>query len=256
MSNLWILARWARNAVVVVFALAGIGLLIPGSPAYLPSLLDRYSHIQDGHTLGYWLRALHRPDLATRRRAIFAVGAIGPDAAEAVPVLAAILTGDADVESRRRAALALAKLAPASASAAPALARALEEDEIADVRMNAALALGELREHARPAVPALIRALQRRANRTNLETFTVTIQEAAALALGRSTAGTPDGVPALLEALDRARTVNKRRIVARSLGEVGPAAQAAEPRLRALLADNSQDVREAAQEALEKIGGE
>jgi HEAT repeat protein len=251
-----IIQRRACNVLFILSFLAGIGFLIPASPAYLPTLLVHYSHYQDGHSLGYWVRALKRPDPAVRRRAVFNLGAIGPDAAEAVPALAEILTEDSDAELRHQAALTLVKMAPASEAAVPALARALEEDAVPAVRMNAVIALDLLGTRARPATPVLIRALQRRANRTNLGTFSFTIQEMAALALGRATAGTTEGVAALTEALEGARTASKRRLVARALGEVGASAREAEPRLRALLADKNREVREAAEEALRKIGGE
>ncbi len=248
--------RRACHVLFVLSFLAGIGLLIPASPAYLPALLVHYSHYQDGHSLGYWLRALDRPDLAVRRRAVFDLGAIGPDAAEAVPALAAILTDDPDAELRHQAALALVKMSPASEAAVPALARALEQDAVAEVRMDAVIALEGLGTRARPAIPVLIRALKRRANRTNVGTFPFTIQEMAALALGRATAGTTEGVAVLLEALQGARTASKRRLIARALGEVGAPAREAAPRLRALLDDKNREVREAAEEALGKIGGE
>lgn len=247
--------RRVLNAVFVLLLLAGIGLLIPASPAYLPSLLVHYSHYQDGHSLGYWVRALNRPDAEERRRAIFALGAIGPDAAEAVPALATIMTEDPDRLTRHQAALALTKMAPASVAAVPALTQALDRDKEPVVRINAAIALFELGTQARPAVPVLLKALKRRANRTNLATFPFTIQEMAALALGRATAGTPDGVAALTEALAGARTPNKRLVVARALGEVGVPARSAETQLRTLLTDDSVEIREVAAEALRKITG-
>lgn len=245
-----------ENALLIFSLLAGAGLAVPGSPAFLPSLLAHYSHFHSGHSLGYWVRALDSPDAEIRCRVIFALGSIGPDAAEAVPALARILTHDADLKTRQQAALALAKMVPSSAEAVPALARALDEDEEASVRMNATLALFRMGTQARSAVPALIRATQRRANRTNLATFRFTIQELAALALGKATAGTSEGVAALLEMLGSARTANKRCLVARALGEIGAPARAAEPQLRLLLADDSAEVREAAKESLRKIEGE
>lgn len=248
--------RRARKGLLIISLLAGTGLVIPGSPAFLPSLLVHYSHYYDGHSLGYWLRALGRPDPEIRRRAIFALGAMGPNAAEAVPVLARILREDADPEARHQAALALAKMAPVSAAAVPALSRTLDEDEVALVRMNAVIALSRLGTQARSAVPALIRATRRRANRTNLATFSFTIQEEAALALGRATAGTTEGIAVLMEELESARTSNKRRMLARALGEIGPPARVAESRLRSLIADDTPEVREAALESLRKIEGE
>jgi HEAT repeat protein len=164
--------------------------------------------------------------------------------------------GDPDDKIRGETALALSKIAPASAPAVPALARALDEDYVHLVRMNAAIALSRLGPLARSAVPSLIRATQRRINRTTAGSFTCNIQEMAALALGRATAGTPEGVNALLEALKSARTARKRRLVAQALAEVGAPAREAAPRLKALLTDDSPEVRETAKEALRKILGD
>jgi HEAT repeat protein len=247
--------RRAAQVVLAMLLLAGLGLVIPGSPAYAPPLVAHYATFQEGHSLGYWLRALRSQDEDVRHQAIFALGAIGPGAAEAVPTLAAIVADDPDVEARHCAALALAKMGPASRPAVPALAKALATDGEPAVRMNAVLALFTLGEASRPAVPVLIAALKRRANRTDLKTFTFTIQEMAALALGRATAGTAEGVPALTQALERARTARMRRLLARALAEVGPPAGAAEPRLRTLLHDENAEVRQAAKDALERIAG-
>jgi HEAT repeat protein len=246
----------AGSLLVILSLLALIGLLIPGSPAYLPSLLVDYSHYQDGHSLGYWVRALNRADGEVRLRSIHALGAIGPHAADAVPALARIVTEDQEDKAREEAALALSKIAPASVAAVPFLARALDEDYVHLVRMNAAIALSKLGPLARPAVPALIRATQRRINRSTAGSFTCNIQEMAALALGRATAGTPEGVSALVEALKSARTARKRRLVAQALAEVGAPAREAAPRLKALLNDESPEVRETAKEALRKILGD
>src|SRR5262245_49475750 len=119
----------AQGAVLILLLLGLIGLLVPGSPAFLPALLVRYSHYQEGHSLAYWIRAMDQHDAAVRLQAIHSLGAIGSDAAEAVPTLARILTEDRDDEVRQEAALTLSKIAPASASAVPALARALDEDK-------------------------------------------------------------------------------------------------------------------------------
>lgn len=245
---------WLVAALVVLAALA---VLIPGSPAHLPTLMGGgyFGQYHDGHSAGYWRDGLKSPDAEARRRAIFALGAIGPDAGEAVPALAVILREDPDAEARQQAALALSKMAPASRAAVPALAEALADEE-PFVRMNAALALSRLRAEARPAVPALIEALKDEDNRTNVGRFAATIAEAVALALGRASAGSADAVPALTEALAAARTVGMREARARALGEVGAEARPAVPQLQALLQDKNVDVRWAAEDALRKIEGE
>src|SRR5207248_3132643 len=83
----------------------------------------------------------------------FALGAIGPDGAEGVPGLAAILEHDPDPEARHQASLSLAKMGTAARGALPALTVALGDDETL-VRVNAVRALLHLGPEARPAVPA------------------------------------------------------------------------------------------------------
>jgi HEAT repeat protein len=243
-----------QRVAAVVVLLAGASVLIPGSPVYLPSFFT-YPGQYEGHSTRYWIKTLDNPDPEVRSRAVFALGAIGAEAGEAVPALAKILVEDPDREVRHQAAQALMKMEPASRGAVPALAEALADEEPA-VRMNAAMALFRLRAEARPAIPALIKALNDPDNQTNLGTFTYSIQEMAAQALGRASGGSAEAVPALTAALDTGGSEEMRLAALRGLDEVGPEARSAVPRLRALLTDNSAKVRQAAAEALRAIEGE
>ncbi len=247
----WRRTRWPA---AVLAAAAGFALLSPGSPAYLPNFFGADGRSYDGYPVGHWVGLLGAADPDVRYEAIHALGAIGPDAGEAIPTLAAILTDDPDPGARVEAALALSKMAPASRSAVPALTAALSDRE-PFVRMDAALALMRLRGEGRPAAPALARALRDDRNRTNLGAFPFTVQEQVAVALGWVTAGTPDAVPALTDALRSARTERSREAAARALGEVGPDARPAVAELRKLTDAPDLGVRQAAREALEKIEG-
>lgn len=239
---------------IFLLILAGLAVVIPGSPLYFTNLVVPKAQYE-GKSTREVMKMLDDPDQKVRKGAVFGLGAIGADAPEAVPVLAKILTEDSSGVMRNEAALALTKMAPASKAAVPQLAQALE-DQDDFVRMNAANALGKLRADAHQAVPALIKALKDPRNLTNMEAFPYTIQEMVALSLGRASTGTTEGVPALLEALPKAGGEYKmRKAVARALGEVGPQAKDAVPRLRDLLDDNDLDVRDAAEEALQKITG-
>jgi hypothetical protein len=239
---------WVLTACAVATALA---LLIPGSPVHLPNLLvPKGTH--EGRPVRHWVRDLDSPDPEVRFPAIFALGAIGADAAEAVPALADILCHDPDPDVRNQAALALSKMAPASATAVPALAQALADAELA-VRMNATVALLRLGPEARPAVPALIRALKDENNQTNLGTFHATIQDLTAVALGRASAGTADGVPALAAALEEDHTAETRAAIVRGLGQVGPRARLAVPALVRAVEDEPW-LREVVEDALASIG--
>jgi hypothetical protein len=247
---------WRRRILLLVFALAVLAVaavLVPGSPAYLPLILNAgpRSH---GHSARHWIATLDSLEAHERRQAIHALGDLGAEAAEAVPALARILEEDPDPGSRIEASLALSKMDPASREAVPALTRALERGEPL-VRLNSALALFRLRAHARPAIPALARAMADERNRTNCDRFAFTIQELAARALGRVSAGTDWAVPALIGTLEAARYDELRAAVVDALGEVGAPARPAVPKLRALLGDGNADVRRAAAESLEAITG-
>src|SRR2546421_5137422 len=127
---------WGLVAVVV---LAGTAVMVPASPVYLPKFFSSAGQY-DGHSTHYWIKALDSPDPEVRYQAIFALGAIGDEAGEAVPALSTIMVEDADVEARHQATLALSKMVPASGTAVPELAQALEDRET-HVRMSAAIAL-------------------------------------------------------------------------------------------------------------------
>ncbi len=248
--------RRAARLVVAVLLLAAIAavfaVILPASPVYLPKLATWGGHHQ-GHPTRYWVNNLSNPDAAARLEAIHNLGAIGAEADEAVPKLAAILRDDEHREARIEAALALSKMAPASVAALTELAGALDDQE-PWVRMNAAMALSRLRTDARPAVPALIKALQHKDNHTNLRAFYYTIHDMNALALGRASSGTADGVPALTEALKGARVADSRILILRAISEVGPEAGPAVPQLGDMLKDEHPDVREAAARALGTVG--
>src|SRR5262245_15059782 len=246
-----------RRAILVTCALlvlcVGLALLLPNSPWYWPELMAKRPQHQGGST-GHWIDQLDTKDDEKKREAIFNLGAIGPEAAEAVPRLAVILREDPEGETRNAAALALTKMTPASGTAAADLGAALQDSDYF-VRMNAAICLARLKADAKPAVPNLIKAVKDQTNRTNIRAFGHTILDVAALALGRASRGSTDGVGPLTEALDVAITVPERRALARALGEIGPEARPAVERLRALKTDQDADFKAVVEEALGKIEG-
>jgi HEAT repeat protein len=243
----------AVGLAAVLAALVTAAVLVLANPAYLTTLLSWNGGYYDGHFARYWIRTLNSPDDLVRYRAIHALGAIGPAAAEAVPALTTIVLENRKRGLRIEASLALSNMGREAAAAVPALAQALHDEEPI-VRMNAALALSRLRAAARPAIPALIQALQEKQNQPTLVLFNLTVQEMAALALGRASAGSAEAVPALEKALRAADSGRMRRAAARALGEVGAEARPAAPLLRALLQDEDEEVRQAGAEALQNIG--
>jgi HEAT repeat protein len=232
-------------------ALTAAALLVPSSPLYLPNFFTREGF--QGHSANHWIETLKRSEGDDRLEAIHAVGALGADAGDAVPVLAEILREDPDRAARSQAAFALSKMAPASRGAVAELAAALKDTE-PRVRMNAASALFRLGLDADEAVPALIEAVKDKSNQGNAEIFHITIQGMATLALGRAGAGNRKAADALMEVLKNARTVDMRIDAARALGEVGEVARRAAPLLRPLTEDANDEVRRAARQALELIG--
>jgi HEAT repeat protein len=239
--------------LATILVLAGAALLIPESPYYLPNLFSSSRHY-DGYSARHWIKATASPDHEVRNHAIFALGAIGAEAGEAVPLLATILVEDSSARLRSQAALALSKMDPASRLAVTELGQALA-DEHPLVRMNSTLALFRLRREARPAIPALIKASREKSNQTDLGAFNFTIQELVILTLGRAGAGTTDAFPTLLEALKGADTDRMRQTVTQALGDVGTEAKPAAPLLREMLKDKNADLQNAARKALEKIEG-
>jgi HEAT repeat protein len=235
--------------------LAGVVVLLLLGLSHMPNLFaTRAEH--EGRPTSHWIKTLASSDAETRHQAIFALGAIGKEAGEAVPALATILVESGDRGDRVEASLALTKMGPAARAAVPALARALQDRDPL-VRMNAALTLSLLRREARPAVPDLITALADEENQTNLNgLFQHTIQELVVLALGRASAGTADGVPTLTACLADTGTDRLRLAAVRALAEIGPEARSAAPRLRALLEDKNPVLREAAGIALRKLGAQ
>jgi HEAT repeat protein len=246
--------RRALRLGVAVVLLAGFAVVIPGSPLYLPNwLVLRGQH--EGRSARSWMRDLKDPDVEARQTAAKALGTIGPDAAEAVPALVEALLGDHDRGVRIASSFALTRMDPAApemAAAVPDLAKGLTDADPL-VRMNVALALLRLEGRARPAAEALIRAVRDDNNQTNADIFYCTVQDMAALALGRS--GSPEAVPALSQALSIARTGEARQILLSALGECGAGALSVLPQMKPFLQDNSEEVRQAAADALKRIDG-
>jgi HEAT repeat protein len=237
----------------LIAALALAAVSIPSSPLHLAKLFGSGPQY-DGHSLGHWLGALESGEVAERKRAIYAVGVIGPDAEAAIPVLARIMVEDADPRLRHEAAFTLSKLGPATSRAIPQLSQALQDDEPV-VRFNAARALYKLGDEARPAIPALIAALDDPDNDTNANLFACTVQGQIALALGAASAGEADGVEALRKALAGAKDDEARTTFIWAFAAVGPPAAPALDELRPFVKARNSEVRRAAEEAVRNLEG-
>ena len=126
---------------------------------------------------------------------------------------------------RGMAAEELGQMGPAAKAAVKPLAMAVSSDEDLNVRYWAARALAAMGPEAKDAVPALMGALR--------TTF-------------------PDRG---LQGPDR-YYADARSACAEALGRIGAEAKVALPALREALADKDPSVREAAQEAIDLIGGQ
>ena len=243
--------RRATRLLIPAVLLIPLAMLIPGSPFYLAELLIPKSQF-NARSLRSWIGDLNSSDDRVRRQAIFALGAIGDDAAEAVPALAAVLRDDSDSDLRVQVALALSKMSSASRAAVPELAGALSDSE-PYVRAYAAVALLRLGKDAAPAIDALVKAIDDDSNQTNLETFHFTLQEMMIRALGKASAGRPDAVAPLTRVLQREGTDAMHLAAVRALGEVGPDAGPAMTTLRGMLATSSTFMRAAIADSLAMI---
>lgn len=244
--------RWVDLAVVGVLALAAFALAVPGSPVYLPKLLEPEPKV-DGKTATQHAERLSDPDPEVRREAAAALGKLSTSGAKQLPKLVEAMRHDPDGDVRTFAADAVGKMAPASEAAVGDLGAALADPD-RRVRMNAAIGLMRLKEKARPAVPDLIAAAADTDNDTNLGAFTVSVRQMCLRALGAAAAGTPDGVPTFTAELGRLSADANRGIAAQGLGLAGEHGRAAAPKIRAMLTDPNPEVREVAAEALAQMG--
>jgi hypothetical protein len=240
----WVAAALSSAAIVVI--------LVPGSPLYVPGMLDPDAQPPD-HAVPALIRELDSSNPDQRREAARALGIIGAPARAAVPQLARAMLEDADRGVQAEASLALSRMNPASEDALSALTRALEHKDPL-IRMNAAYALARLGAPARAAIPTLVKAINDRSNETNLRFFFWTVQESMIMALGKVSAGSAEAVPALTTILADG-TASMRQAAIRALGDVGSAARPALTQLRLLLMDSDSFLRDLVADELPKIEG-
>jgi HEAT repeat protein len=189
-------------------------------------------------------RALQSPE--RREFAVRVITAVGPKAAGTVEPLIDAMQ-DADTEFRSQIHFALAAIGPAAAPATDALAEAISSDD-QRVRESALFALRQIGPGAKGAVDELLETAK------SADTFDA---KAAAWALARiepSAEVASAVMPALVNGLGDADETTRVES-AEALGEFGPAAKdAVAPLKEATEDDGSAAVREAAADALKKIG--
>ncbi|REK11400.1 MAG: hypothetical protein DWQ37_14035 [Planctomycetota bacterium] len=190
-------------------------------------------------------KALERPEV--RGRAALLLTYLGPKAQAAVPELTTALS-DEDPEVRREVLFALAAIGPEAAEATPALVKRMNDSEVRN-RAVAAYALGRIGPGASAALPKL---------QEELTSPEAVVRVASAFALVHVAPDNPAiiraSVPVLIQGL-RNPLPAARRGAAEGLAAVGkPARSAAERALKAAAEDPDASVRNAALEALEKMG--
>jgi HEAT repeat protein len=190
-------------------------------------------------------------------RVIQALGRLGPPA---VPALIRALREDNSVSVRLKAAESLGRIGPDAHEAAPALIEALTTPDW-PTRAQAALALWAVDHQAERALPVLIDALKAPALRPRPDAATMPILPGSATLGYRFSYGSdassnflyttyPAGTSQFVPVVN---LVALRRQIVEALGQMGPRAKAAAPVLTEVAREENEDVRRAAEEALEKL---
>ena len=179
-------------------------------------------------------------DAHVRRQAARTLGELGSEAKAAVPALSKALH-DNDADVRRLVAYALGQIGTDASSALEDLKKTLT-DRDQRVGLTVAYAIGSI-DNRNPAVIPLLSAAAR------------TGDVRAIIALGRMGSAAQPAVPILIQALRERRYSLIRLKAAEALAEIGMSAQAAVGALREATQDRDTNVRQAAQRALEAIGG-
>jgi HEAT repeat protein len=252
-----LLSDGRRN--VRVQAAMGLGRLGPKAKAAIPSLVDLLK--EKGLDI-LWAAATALADIGgteahvavaalmelvksgdglIRRAAAFSVWRIAPKSPEAVAAVATLteLLMDKDMKVRGAAASSLRAIGREARTGISALTQLLK-DEYWQVRLFAAEALGDIGPDAKAAIPGLKELLSDKRD---------VVRQAAAVALGKI--GSP-AIPTLAELL-KDKDASKREAAALAVAEMGSEAKSLVPALTALLKDDNEAVRKAADEALYNV---
>jgi len=201
------------------------------------------------------------------------LGAIGPEAKDAIPALIAALNDDKSDTVRARAAVALGRVGTSNpADVIPALRKATK-DRAKVLRLSAVTALGNIGPDAKDAIPELSAVLEKASAadsmvvlealtkigapavpvlRRSLKDPNLNFRAAAIESLGKIGPEAKAAVPDLIAALN-GKSKLVRLAAVNALGFIGPDAQSAVPALKQLSKDSDKDIREAAAVSLEKI---
>jgi len=113
--------------------------------------------VYQGKPLSEWMKMLEEPNPATKYAAVNAVGKMGPEAREAIPLLVETIRQTRNRDKKLLLACNYALLAMGK-EIVPAMITLLKDD-VWEMRRGAAWILGKLGPEAKDAVPALTEAL-------------------------------------------------------------------------------------------------
>ncbi len=220
-------------------------LVIPlVAQANAPSSSDARAAHPAATSAQHWTDQLAAADFRDRWYAAYMLGALGPDAASAVPALHKVLEKKVEHEYvRGMAAWALGRIGPAAEPEIPLLADTMHSRGHLAVRRASVESLGNFAATAKPVVPELVKLLADDDATTRVNT---------AVALWKIDRH-PKAVPALLEML-RNGASPEPYLAATALGQMQPEAAAVAPGLIAALHSSDGDVRRAAARSLGQLG--
>jgi HEAT repeat protein len=197
------------------------------------------------------MRSLKDSDKGVRLKAMAVLGTCGPAAKEAVVELAIALKST-DQETAQQAALALAHIDPSHDGLLPVLTQMLDPSYYdPGPRQNAVQAFDEMGSYARPAVPALIHLIATDTD-TDDDGDKASEREAQMAALAHVDGA--DAIPELAHVASTDKVDDVRIAALNALGALGPGNPRAISALIDALNGDSDAVRDAASEALSKLG--
>jgi HEAT repeat protein len=169
-------------------------------------------------------------DVALRQHCAAALGAVGAEAAPAVPTLLRTIRAEQPA-LRDQSARALGRIGAVTPEVVPALLAALKDDQVL-VRTGAATGLGLARSSPKEAVPALVEALRTREVKSSTEGDVTQLRQSAAAALASFGPQAAPAVEPLAEVIKDPREPSQLRRAC--LGALGRMKEAAKPALPAI----------------------